>query len=83
MKCAFGVGSGKFLDFMVNQQGVEANLEKIRVLSKMSLPKKPKEVVILAGRVVTLCRFMSQVTDYCAPFFDVLKGSKKFEWTEK
>ena len=25
LKCAFGVGSGKFLGFMANQQGIEAN----------------------------------------------------------
>ena len=30
LKCAFGVGSGKFLWFMVNQQGIKANLEKIK-----------------------------------------------------
>ena len=26
---------------------------------------------------------MSQATDRCTPFFNVLKGSKKFEWTNK
>jgi hypothetical protein len=28
-KCAFGVGSGKFLGFMVTQRGIEANLDQI------------------------------------------------------
>ena len=37
----------------------------------------------MAGRVATLRRFMSTATDRCTPFFDVLKGSKMFEWTEK
>ena len=37
----------------------------------------------LAGRVATFSCFVSQATDRCAPFFDVLKGSKKFEWTKK
>ena len=32
LKCAFGVGSGKFLGFMVNQCGIEANPEKIKAL---------------------------------------------------
>ena len=27
--CAFGVESGKFFGFIVNQRGIEANLEKI------------------------------------------------------
>ena len=29
LKCAFSVASEKFLGFMVNQWGIEANLEKI------------------------------------------------------
>ena len=29
LKCAFGVASGKFLGFMVNQRGIEAKLKKI------------------------------------------------------
>ena len=78
LKYAFRVRSGKFLGFIINQQGIEANPEKIRVLLEMS---KPKEVMRLASRMATLSRFVSQATNRCAPFFDMLKGSKKFEWT--
>ena len=83
LKCAFRVGLGKFLGFMVNQKGIEANPKKIKVLLEMSSPKKVHEVMSLADRVATLSRFMSRVMDRCAPFFDVLKGSKMFEWTDK
>ena len=83
LKCAFRVESGKFLGLMVNQRRIEANPEKINVLLEMSSPKKPKEVMSLAGRVASLSRFVSRATDRCAPFFDVLKGPKKFEWTER
>lgn len=34
-KCAFKVSSRKFLDFVVNQQGIEANPDKIRVVLEM------------------------------------------------
>ena len=70
LKCAFEVKLGKFLGFMVNQQGIEANLENTKVLLEMNSPKKPKEVMSLAGRVVALSRFMSQVIDHCALFFE-------------
>ena len=83
LKCAFGVGLGKFLGFMVNQQGIDANLEKIKELLDISSPRKPKEVMSLAGKVATLSRFVSRATYHCVSFFDVLKGSKKFEWTDK
>ena len=32
LKCAFRVGSGKFLGFMVSNRGIDANLEKIIAL---------------------------------------------------
>ena len=83
LKCAFRVRSGKFLGFMVNQRGIEANPENIKALLEMSSPKKPKKVTSLAGRVVALSKFVSRATDRYAPFFDVLKGSKKFDWIEK
>ena len=83
LKCAFGVASGKFLGFMVNQKGIEANSEKIRAFLEMQSPHKLKEVQSLAGWVAALSRFVSQSTDKCLLFFDVLKGGKKFEWTEK
>ena len=30
LKCAFGVGSRKFISFMVNQGGIDANLKRLR-----------------------------------------------------
>ena len=74
---------GKFVGFMINQRGIEANSKKINALLEMNSPKKPKEVMSLTDRVAALSYFMSRATNRCAPFFDVLKGSKKFEWIEK
>ncbi|PON44064.1 hypothetical protein PanWU01x14_270000 [Parasponia andersonii] len=49
----------------------------------MQSPRKPKDVQNLAGKVAALSQFVSRSTDKCQPFFEVLKGSKRFEWTEK
>lgn len=38
LKCAFSVASDKFLRYMVNQRGIEANLEKIQALIETRLP---------------------------------------------
>ena len=78
LKCASRVESGKFLGVMVNQCRIEANPENINVLLEMSSPRKPKEVMSLIGKAATLSHFVSQATDRCAHFFDLLKGSKKF-----
>ena len=83
LKYAFGVGSRKLLSFLTNQRGIEANPEKIKVLLEMNLPKKPKEVMSLVSIVAALSRFVSKVTYRWAPFFDVLKGSKRIEWADR
>ena len=53
-KCAFGVSSGKFLGFIVNNQGIEANPDKIKVVLDMPPPSNIKEVQRLTGRIVAL-----------------------------
>ena len=80
-KCAFGVSSRKFLEFMVSQRGIEANLEKVKVILEMSFPKTVKEVQSLTRRVATLNRFISKAMDKCLPFFTTLK--KAFIWMEE
>ena len=68
LKYAFRVRSAKFLGFMVNQHGIEVNPKKINAFLEMSSPRKPKEVMSLAGRVIALSCFVLQATDRCAPF---------------
>ena len=58
-KCAFGVSVGKFLGFIVNNRGIEANPNKIKVVLDMSLPSNIKEVQRLTGRIAALSRFVS------------------------
>ena len=77
-KCAFGVSTGKFLGFIVNNQGIEANPDKIKVVLDMPSPSNLKEVQRLTGRIVTLSRFVSKASDKCQPFFQVLKTA--FQW---
>ena len=72
-KCAFGIASGKFLGFMVSQRGIEANLENVRAILDMTLPRMVKEVQNLTGRIAVLNRFVSKVTDKCLPFFKTPK----------
>ncbi|KAM2730009.1 hypothetical protein EV1_001315 [Malus domestica] len=83
-KCAFGVGSGKFLGFMISQRGIEANPEKIKAIIDMKEPVTSKDIQNLTGKVAALTRFISKATDRCAHFFKALKESKKyFTWTDE
>ena len=77
-KCAFGVSAGKFLGFIVNNRGIEANPNKIKAVLDMPPPSNIKEVQHLTGRIAALSRFVSKASDKCQPFFQVLK--KVFSW---
>ena len=77
-KCAFRVSAGKFLGLIVNNRGIEANPDKIKVVLDMQPPSNIKDVQRLTGRIAALSRFVSRPSDKCRPFFHVLK--KAFQW---
>ena len=80
-KCAFGVSAGKFMGFIVNHRGIEANPDKIKVMLYMSSPSGIKEVQGLTGRIAALSQFVPRANDKCQPLFQVLK--KAFQWDAK
>ena len=43
-KCSFGVGSGKFLGYMVTHRGIEVNPDQIKAINNLQPPQNPKEV---------------------------------------
>ena len=43
-KCFFGVGSGKFLGYMVTHRGIEVNPDQIKAINNLQPPRNPKEV---------------------------------------
>ena len=80
-KCAFGVSAEKFLGFIINHWGIEANPDKIKAALGMPSPSGIKEVQRLTGRIAALSRFVSRASDKCQPFFQVMK--KAFQWDTK
>ena len=79
-KCTFRVSVGKFLGFIVNSRGIEANSNKIKVVLDMLPPSNIKDIQRLTGRITTLSRFVSRASDKCQPFFQAPK--KAFQWDE-
>uniref|UniRef100_A0A2N9HH77 Uncharacterized protein n=1 Tax=Fagus sylvatica TaxID=28930 RepID=A0A2N9HH77_FAGSY len=82
-KCVFGVGSGKFLGFMVSHRGIEVNPDQIKVIQELKAPRTHKEVQRLTGMTAALSRFISRSADRCQPFFQLLKKSTTFKWDDK
>ena len=72
-KCAFGVGSRKFLGFMVSQRGIEVNPDQIKAIQDLKAPQTHKEIQRLTRMTVALNWFISRSADRCQPFFHLLK----------
>ena len=53
-KCSFGVGSGKFLGYMVTHKGIEVNPDQIKAINDLKPPQNAKEVQKLTGMIATL-----------------------------
>ena len=43
-KCFFGIGSRKFLGYMVTHRRIEVNSDQIREINNLQPPQNPKEV---------------------------------------
>ena len=71
-KCSFGVGSGKFLGFMVIHRRIEVNPDQIKAINSLQPSWNPKEVWKLTGMTVALNRFISRLVDRCRPLFLLL-----------
>lgn len=69
----FGVVSKKFLCYMINQNGIKANLEKINALIEMRSPRTPKRDAKPQQIGGALTHFVSKIIDKCLPFFKILK----------
>ena len=71
-KCSFGVGSGKFLGYMVTHRRIEVNPDQIKAINSLQAPLNPKEVQKLTRMTTALNRFISRSADRCKSFFLLL-----------
>ena len=53
-KCSFGVGSGKFLGYMVTHRGIEVSPDQIKAIHNLQAPRNLKEVQRLTGMIAAL-----------------------------
>ena len=68
-KCAFRVSDGKFLGFIFNSRGIEANPDKIKAELDMLPPSNIKDIQRLTRRIAALSHFVSKASEKCQPFF--------------
>ena len=58
-KCFFGIGSGKFLGYMVTHCGIKVNPDQIKAINNLQPTQNPKKVQKLTGMTAALNQFIS------------------------
>ena len=53
-KCSFGVGSGKFLGYMVTHREIEVNPDQIKTINDLKPPQNAKQVQKLTEMIAAL-----------------------------
>ena len=82
-KCVFGASSGKLLDFIVSQRGIEVGPAKVQAIKDMPTLKTEKQVQSFLRRIKCISHFIVQLTATCNPLFKLLKKDTKIDWTDE
>jgi ribonuclease HI len=69
------------LGFIVSERGIEANLEKIAVITNMGPIKDLKGVQRVMGCLAALSRFISRLSEKGLPLYRLLRKAERFTWT--
>ena len=79
-KCTFGVTSGKLLEHMVSERGIEVDPDKIKAILDMPVPRTEKEIKGFLGRLQYTNRFIASLTDICELIFRLLRKNQPTDW---
>ena len=77
-KCVFGVPLGMLLGFIVSEQGIKANPEKIAAITSMGHIKDLKGVQRVMGCLAALSRFISRLGERGLPLYRLLRKTEHF-----
>ncbi|KAM1911895.1 hypothetical protein ACFX14_000014 [Malus domestica] len=80
LKCAFGITSGKFLDFIVKHCGIEVDQSKIKAIQSMPGPRNLHELKSLQGQLAFIRHYISNLVGHCQPFSRLMKKDTPFIW---
>ena len=72
-KCTFGATSGKLFGFIVGEEGIKVDPDKVKSIMDMPSPETEKEVRDFLERLNYISRFISHLTSTCEPIFKLLR----------
>ena len=81
-KSTFGVTSGKLLEHIVSERGIEVDPEKIRAILDMPAPRTEREVRGFIGRLQYISCFITRLIDICEPIFCLMRKNQPTIWND-
>ena len=67
---------------MVNEQGIEVDPNKIKVILDMLVSKTEKEIEGSLGKLQYISRFIASLIDICEPIFRLLRKNQPTVWND-
>ena len=81
-KCSFGYRKIPFLGFVVSEDGIYPNPEKVELIKNFPVPKTPKQVKSFNGLATYYQAFIPHFSSTMQPLYTLTKRNAKFHWTE-
>lgn len=82
-KCKFMEKQIKYLGFVVGENGIEVDPDKVRVIREMVPPTDVRGVRAFIGCVSYYRRFCPKFSEIATPLIKLTKKHAKFEWTDQ
>ena len=79
-KCFLGMESGVLLGHVVSKNGLEVDLDKVKVILALTAPTNVREIRGFLGCVGYYRRFIKHYARKALPLTELLKKEEKFSW---
>ena len=79
-KCHFRCTTIPFLGEIVSREGIQPDLQKVRALTEMPLPKTKRELQAFLGIINYLGKFSSGTVEVCKPLRKLMSSRMMWTW---
>jgi hypothetical protein len=85
LQCAFSVSAGKFLRFIIHENGIEIDPKKIESMQKVQSSQSKNDMQKYIGKLNYLRRFIFNLSEKISVFVAILhlKNETDFTWGQK
>jgi hypothetical protein len=79
-KCIFFSKEVKYLGFIISENGVRADTDKVKPILELPAPENTTTLKSFLGMVNFYSKFINGFTDILTPMYKLLKKGQKWEW---